>query len=362
MARGRERESVSGDVQQRCRQRRRAAGATGLVGRIRQRPRWVGGRWLGYRVAALAGHAVVCSAVGRRADLPGALPSGSSTEKSALLRSFLSNRRNPWLPLQSLAGRSRCPTMRTARSRWRPSKVARVGGVQRGGSSGDRQATSHNHPYPRRRGDAAADPWVGLGAGCLGAGKARQGPVRAEFRAVGRHVDRLGLLRVGIRAEDHRGARVGQHRHQRGHRRLRLPHARGRPAQRARLLRHERPQLHLSRHARLLQARRLQRAHPAAGRRAPHERQRLRERAPGDRVRLGPRHHRADRNRPRPELVALWHERFLRGDQRHHQEGRGDRRLRCGRQPGQLRHQPRPRELRQGIRQRGAGPALGLRL
>ena len=36
---------------------------------------------------------------------------------------------------------------------------------------------------------------------------------------------------------------------------LRLPHARGRPAQRARLLRHQRPQLQLSRRARLLQAR-----------------------------------------------------------------------------------------------------------
>ena len=81
------------------------------------------------------------------------------------------------------------------------------------------QATSRNHPYPRRRGGAAADPWVGWGAGCHGARKGRQGPVRAQFRAAGRPLDRLGLLRVGIRAEDHRGARVGQHRHQRRHRR-----------------------------------------------------------------------------------------------------------------------------------------------
>ena len=76
----------------------------------------------------------------------------------------------------------------------------------------------------------------------------------------------------------------------------------------------------------------------------------------------GPRPHRADRDRPWPELVALRHERVLRGDQRHHQEGGGGRRLRCRRQSGQLRHQPRPCELRQGVRQRRAGPALGFRL
>ena len=36
-----------------------------------------------------------------------------------------------------------------------------------------------------------------------------------------------------------------------------------------------------------------------------------------------PRPHRTGRDHPRPELVALRHERVLRGDQRHHQEGRG---------------------------------------
>ena len=77
---------------------------------------------------------------------------------------------------------------------------------------------------------------------------------------------------------------------------------------------------------------------------------------------LGPRHHRAHRDRPRSELVALRHERVLRGHQRHHQEGRDHRRLRRRREPRQLRHQPRPRQLRQGVRQRRADAALGFRL
>ena len=120
---------------------------------------------------------------------------------------------------------------------------------------------------------------------------ATSGPLQSDARRTGRSRHRLGLWRVDVPAEDHRGAFVGHHRHGRRHRPLRLSHAGRRAAQCARLLRHQRPQLQLPRGPRLLPSGRLQRPHSSPDRRASPERQRLRQRAAWDGV---PPRHRAD--------------------------------------------------------------------
>ena len=77
-------------------------------------------------------------------------------------------------------------------------------------------------------------------------------------------------------------------------------------------------------------------------RRPPPQRQHLRQRADRHGVPARRRADRADRNHPRPELVAVRHERLLWGHQRHHQARRAAEGVRVSARAGELRHAQRP--------------------
>ena len=173
----------------------------------------------------------------------------------------------------------------------------------------------------------------------------------AQSRAAGRPEDRPGVRGVRVSAEGHRSAVVCDDRHRRTDPPLRIPDARRRAAERTRLLRHLRQELQLRRCARVLAAGRLQRARAAAHRRPSPERQRVRQRAHRQRVPARYRVDRASRDHQGPELVALRHERLLRGDQRDHARHATAARDRARRRAQQLRHRPGARQLRSSLRE-----------
>ena len=90
---------------------------------------------------------------------------------------------------------------------------------------------------------------------------------------------------------------------------------------------------------------RLQRPRPAAHRRTPAQRQHLRRRADRHRIPDGRRSHRSCRDHPRPELVAVRHQRVLRRHQCDHAEAPTAEGLEASASLGTLRHAQGPPQL-----------------